>query len=74
MTGTEAPLSQSFVELGPLAFFWGQILSFNWQKISDWGGGDFRQFELSVCSHKYRRLIEDFYLIFGLKPDFDKSS
>jgi hypothetical protein len=29
MTGTEAPLSQSFVELGPLAFFWGQILSFN---------------------------------------------
>jgi hypothetical protein len=28
MTGTEAPLSQSFVELGPVALFWGQILSF----------------------------------------------
>jgi hypothetical protein len=28
MTGTEAPLSQSYVELGPVALFWGQILSF----------------------------------------------
>jgi hypothetical protein len=28
MTGTEAPLSQSFAELGPVIFFWGQILSF----------------------------------------------
>jgi hypothetical protein len=27
MIGTEAPLSQSFVELGPVALFWGQILS-----------------------------------------------
>jgi hypothetical protein len=28
MTGTEAPLSQSFVELGPVALVWGQISSF----------------------------------------------
>jgi hypothetical protein len=38
MTGTEAPLSQSFVELGPVALFWRQILSFFGQKISDFWG------------------------------------
>ncbi len=38
MTGTEAPLSQSFVELGPAALFWGQILTLLGQKISDFWG------------------------------------
>jgi hypothetical protein len=57
------------------------ILEFSIFRSGGGGGGGTGEVKIarflycfSVCSQKYRRMIKDFYFIFGLTPDLATSS